>query len=42
MGKTVSLVDSRKDTERAEVWAVTPNGERVNIYDKYVPFRTFN
>ncbi|MFA4877504.1 MAG: hypothetical protein WC586_08825 [Methanoregula sp.] len=42
VGKTVTLAGTRKNTDRAEVWAVTPNGERVKIYDQYVPFRTFN
>ena len=42
VGKTVSLAGTRKNTDRAEVWAVTPNGEKVKIIDQYVPFRTFN
>jgi hypothetical protein len=42
VGQTVSLPGTRKNTDRAEIWAVTPNGERVKIYDQYVPFRTFN
>lgn len=28
--------------DRAEVWATTPQGERVKIFDAYVPFRTFH
>jgi len=28
--------------DRAEVWATTPQGERVKIYDAFVPFRSYN
>jgi hypothetical protein len=28
--------------DRAEVWATDPTGERVKIFDDYVPFRTYN
>jgi hypothetical protein len=28
--------------DRAEVWATTPQGEKVKIFDAYVPFRTYN
>jgi len=42
VGQTVSLAGTRKNTDRAEVWAITPNGEKVKIYDQYIPFRTFN
>ncbi|WP_321504893.1 hypothetical protein [uncultured Methanoregula sp.] len=42
VGKTVTLAGTRKNTDRAEVWAVTPNGDKVKIFDQYIPFRTFN
>jgi hypothetical protein len=42
VGKSVSLAGTRQNKDRAEVWAVTPNGEKVKIYDQYVPFRTYN
>lgn len=28
--------------DRAEVWATTPQGDKVKIFDAYVPFRTYN
>ena len=28
-------------TDRAEVWATTPQGDKVKIFDAYVPFRTY-
>ncbi|MDD1700339.1 MAG: hypothetical protein LUQ04_06040 [Methanoregula sp.] len=28
--------------DRAEVWATTPQGEKVKIFDAYIPFRTYN
>ncbi|MGB9177515.1 MAG: hypothetical protein WCB46_12390 [Methanoregula sp.] len=28
--------------DRAEVWATDPTGEKVKIFDDYVPFRTYN
>ena len=51
VGKTVSLKGSGKPDaaaeawgtkDRAEVWAITPQGERIKIYDAYVPFRSYN
>lgn len=41
MGKTISLASTTKDKDRAEVWAVTPNGDKVKIYDAYVCFRCY-
>jgi len=29
-------------SDRAEVWATDPQGEKVKIFDDYVPFRTYN
>jgi hypothetical protein len=28
-------------TDRVEIWAITPQGDKVKIYDAYVPFRTY-
>lgn len=42
VGKTVVLAGTTKNTDRAEVWVVTPNNEKVKIYDAYVPFRSYN
>jgi len=42
VGKSIALAGTTKNTDRAEVWAVTPNGEKVKIYDSYVPFRSYN
>lgn len=42
VGKTVSLQGSTSNTDRAEVWVITPQGDKVKIIDKYVPFRSYN
>jgi len=42
VGQTVSLPGTTGNNDRAEVWAVTPQGDRVKIVDKYVPFRSYN
>ena len=42
VGSSVVLDGTTKNTDRAEVWVVTPNGESVKIYDAYVPFRSYN
>jgi hypothetical protein len=43
-GKSVSLRSTTAPgyRDRAEVWAYTPQGDKVKIYDAYVPFRTYN
>jgi hypothetical protein len=43
-GKEISLASTTAPgyRDRAEVWATTPNGDRVKIFDAYVPFRTYN
>jgi len=43
-GKSVSLRSTTKPgyVDRTEVWAYTPQGDKVKIYDAYVPFRTYN
>jgi hypothetical protein len=43
-GSSVSLRSTTKMgyVDRAEVWAYTPQGDKVKIYDAYVPFRSYN
>ena len=43
-GKSVSLrsTTAMGYRDRAEVWAINPQGERVKIFDAYVPFRSYN
>jgi len=42
VGKQLILKGTTQNNDRCEVWAITPQGERVKIYDAYVPFRTYN
>ena len=42
VGKTVSLQGTTQNQDRAVVWAITPQGDRVKIIDQYVPFRSYN
>ena len=42
IGKSIALAGTTKNTDRAEVWVVSPNGEKVKVYDAYVPFRSYN
>jgi len=42
VGKTVNLKGSTGNKDRAEVWVVTPQGDRVKVIDQYVPFRSYN
>jgi hypothetical protein len=42
VGKTSSLAGTTSNNDRAEVWAITPNGDKVKIYDAYIPFRSYN
>ena len=42
IGQTISLPGTTGNNDRAEVWVDTPNGDRVKIYDQYVPFRSYN
>lgn len=42
VGKTVQLKGSTGNKDRAEVWVITPQGDRVKIIDQYVPFRSYN
>jgi hypothetical protein len=41
VGKELSFKGTTQNKDRCEVWAVTPQGERVKIYDAYVPFRQY-
>ena len=43
-GASVSLRSTTKPgyVDRAEVYAYTPQGDKVKIFDKYVPFRSYN
>jgi hypothetical protein len=43
-GQSVSLRSTNAPgdkTDRAEVWATNPQGDKVKIFDAYVPFRTY-
>ena len=42
IGDTVTLPGTTGNYDRAEVWAVTPQGDRVKIIDQYVPFRQYH
>jgi len=39
---SVSLQGTTGNNDRAEVWALTPQGDKVKIYDQYVPFRAYS
>lgn len=43
-GKEVSLpiTSQMGNVNRVEVWATTPQGDKVKIFDDYVPFRTYS
>ncbi len=42
VGKTVELKGTTQTNDRVEVWAYTPENERVKIMDKIVCFRCYN
>ncbi len=44
VGDSVSLpvTSQMGNVNRVEVWATTPQGDQVKIFDDYVPFRTYN
>ena len=44
VGDSVSLpvTSQMGNVNRVEVWATTPQGDKVKIFDNYVPFRTYN
>jgi len=43
-GKEVSLpiTSQMGNVNRVEIWALTPEGNQVKIFDDYVPFRTYH
>jgi hypothetical protein len=43
-GKEVSLRSTTAPgyRDRVEVWATTPQGDKVKIFDDYIPFRTYH
>jgi hypothetical protein len=41
-GQTITLQGTTGNYDRAEVWVVTPQGDRVKIIDQYVPFRQYH
>jgi hypothetical protein len=43
-GKEISLPITTQmgNVNRVEIWATTPEGNQVKIFDDYVPFRTYN
>ena len=43
-GKEVSLpiTSQMGNVNRVEIWATTPQGDKVKIFDNYIPFRTYN
>jgi hypothetical protein len=44
VGDNISLpvTSQMGNVNRVEVWATTPQGDKVKIFDDYVPFRTYN
>jgi hypothetical protein len=41
-GQTITLPGTTGNNDRAEVWVITPQGDRVKIIDQYVPFRQYH
>ena len=42
VGQSVTFQATTGYQDRAEVWAITPQGDSVKILDQYVPFRSYN
>jgi hypothetical protein len=42
MGQSVTFAATTGYQDRAEAWAITPQGDAVKILDQYVPFRSYN
>jgi len=42
VGQTISLPSTTGNTDRVEVWVVSPQGDRIKIIDQYVPFRSYH
>jgi len=41
VGQTITLLGTTGNNDRVQVWVVTPQGDKVIIYDQYVPFRSY-
>ncbi len=41
-GQSVTFAGTTGYQDRAEAWAITPQGDAVKILDQYVPFRSYN
>ena len=39
---TLPITSQMGNVNRVEIWATTPEGNQVKIFDDYVPFRTYN
>ncbi len=42
IGNTVTFNATTGYQDRAEAWAITPQGDAIKILDQYVPFRSYN
>ncbi|MFZ1896625.1 hypothetical protein [Methanoregula sp.] len=42
IGRSVTFAATTGYQDRAEAWAITPQGDAVKILDQYVPFRSYN
>jgi hypothetical protein len=42
IGQSVTFNATTGYQDRAEAWAITPQGDAVKILDQYVPFRSYN
>jgi hypothetical protein len=42
IGETVTLAGTTGNNDRVEVWAISPQGDSVKLFDQYVPFRSYN
>ncbi len=42
IGQSVTFAATTGYQDRAEAWAITPQGDAVKILDQYVPFRSYN
>jgi len=41
VGQRITLLGTTGNNDRVKVWVVTPQGDKVTIYDQYVPFRSY-
>jgi len=42
IGQSVTFAATTGYQDRAEAWAITPQGDAVKILDQYIPFRSYN